>query len=136
MRALRILATDEAVDLIIQLSMQYGLLMFHMNELGEPECTIDGRTKLSSRDTCIGEVAGCLFFMNKRKYESSKHTQLILDVEKGKENGLSLERALGLRFLVRSRLFTAEELEELEGMDEGPEMRMFSYIFGYGLQWV
>ncbi|MRG43808.1 DUF779 domain-containing protein [Chitinophaga sp. SYP-B3965] len=136
MRTLRIIATDEAVDLIIQLSMEYGLLMFQMNEFDEPVCTMDRKTKLNPNDVCVGEVAGCLFFMDKRKFERSKHTQLVLDVEKGKEKGLSLERALGLRFLVRSRPFTAEEQEELVEMEEDPELRMFSYIFGYGLQWL
>lgn len=136
MRTLRIIATDEAVDLIIQLSMQHGLLMFEMNGFEEPVCTIDGKNKIGPEEICLGEVAGCLFFMNKKQFERSKHTQLVLDVAIGKEKGLSLEMALGLRFLVRSRLFTAEELEELEEMEDDPELRMFSYVFGYGLQWV
>lgn len=133
MRTPRIIATDEAVDLIIHLSMQYGLLMFQINEFGEPLCSIDDTGKISPTDILLGEVAGCLFFINKKQFESSRHTQLILDVSKAEEKGLSLEKTLGLRFLVRSRLFTVEELEEME---EDPELRMFSYVFGYGLQWV
>ena len=42
-----------------------------------------------------------------------KHTQLILDVVKGRGGMFSLEGPEGVRFLIRSRVFTEEEIAAL-----------------------
>jgi hypothetical protein len=42
-----------------------------------------------------------------------QHTQLIIDVVKGRGSGFSLEAPEGVRFLTRSRLFTEEEVKAL-----------------------
>jgi uncharacterized protein (DUF779 family) len=52
--------------------------------------------------------------MAREQFEYWKHTQLIIDVVPGRGASFSLEIPLGVRFLTRSRVFTMEELEELE----------------------
>ena len=48
------------------------------------------------------------------QFEYWKHTQLTLDVVQGRGAGFSLEAPLGVRFLIRSRVFDAAEVAELE----------------------
>ncbi len=43
------------------------------------------------------------------KYEYWKHTQLTVDVVKGRGSGFSVEAPEGVRFLIRSRVFTDQE---------------------------
>ena len=51
--------------------------------------------------------------MNQSQFEYWKHTQLILDVVKGRGGMFSLEGPEGLRFLTRSRVFAEDEIEAL-----------------------
>lgn len=48
-------------------------------------------------------------WINGDQFELWKHTQLILDVVKGRGAGFSLEAPEGVRFLSRARAFSAEE---------------------------
>ncbi len=41
------------------------------------------------------------------------HTHLTVDLVKGRGSGFSLEAPEGFRFMIRSRLFTEEELTDL-----------------------
>lgn len=55
------------------------------------------------------------------QFEYWKHTQLTIDVTKGRGSSFSLEIPLGKRFLVRSRLFTDEEQAELDAAEQTKE---------------
>jgi uncharacterized protein (DUF779 family) len=59
--------------------------------------------------------------MSREQFEYWKHTQLIIDITKGRGASFSLEIPLGVRFLTRSRLFTDEELLQLEPVQMGAE---------------
>ena len=48
--------------------------------------------------------------MSVSQYEYWKHTHLTVDVVKGRGSGFSVEAPEGVRFLIRSRLLTDEEL--------------------------
>ena len=50
-----------------------------------------------------------------------QHTQLIIDVVPGRGSGFSVEAPEGVRFLTRSRVFTDDEVTELE--TAGPPSR-------------
>jgi uncharacterized protein (DUF779 family) len=63
----------------------------------------------------VGEVAGIPFYMSASQFEVWKHTQLILDVVPGRGGMFSLENPEGVRFLIRSRVFSDEEMEQLRG---------------------
>jgi hypothetical protein len=59
------------------------------------------------------ESPGAPFYMSKPQFEYWKHTQLILDVVPGRGGMFSLEGPEGLRFLIRSRVFTDAEIAAL-----------------------
>jgi len=65
-------------------------------------CYQRGEFKLGARDVRLGEVGGADFYMGGDQYELWKHTDLTLDVVKGRGSGFSLEAPEGLRFLIRS----------------------------------
>jgi uncharacterized protein (DUF779 family) len=51
--------------------------------------------------------------MSRDQFQYWQHTQLTLDVIEGRGSSFSLEIPLGIRFIIRSRLFTEEELSHL-----------------------
>jgi uncharacterized protein (DUF779 family) len=51
--------------------------------------------------------------MSKSQFEYWKHTQLTLDVVPGRGGMFSLEGPEGVRFLIRSRVFTDDEIRAL-----------------------
>lgn len=68
---------------------------------------------VGSSDVRLGEVAGCDFYMAKDQFEFWQHTELTIDVVKGRGASFSLEIPLGLRFVTKSRVFTYEESQKL-----------------------
>ena len=66
-------------------------------------------------------IAGCAFYIGAAQFEYWHHTQLIIDVVPGRGSGFSVEAPEGVRFLTRSRVFTDEEVAELEAA--GPPAR-------------
>jgi uncharacterized protein (DUF779 family) len=65
-------------------------------------------------------VHGCPFYISGPQFEYWKHTHLTVDVVPGRGSGFSVEAPEGVRFLIRSRLFTPEEWKEIEGECELP----------------
>jgi uncharacterized protein (DUF779 family) len=57
--------------------------------------------------------------MGAAQFDYWKHTQLIIDVVKGRGSGFSLEAPEGVRFLTRSRLFTDDEAAALDAVSTG-----------------
>ena len=110
----RVVLTGYAAELIEQLKKDNGELMFHQSggccDGSQPMCFAKGEFRTGDSDICIGYVNGCAFWMSRDQYEYWKHTQLILDVVKGRGSSFSLEIPLGYRFITRSRVFTDEEL--------------------------
>lgn len=64
-------------------------------------------------DVLVGRLGDTPFYMSKSQFEYWKHTQLILDVVPGRGGMFSLEGPEGVRFLIRSRVFTDEEIAAL-----------------------
>lgn len=56
-----------------------------------------------------GVVAPVAFWMSVSQYAYWQHTHLTVDVVKGRGSGFSVEAPEGVRFLIRSRLFSDEE---------------------------
>lgn len=117
----RVLVTPEAVAVIEQLKQAYGPLMFHQSggccEGSYPHCFEQGGFLTGDSDVCLGEVAGCPFFMARDQFEYWKHTQLTLDVTDSRGASFSLETTLDKAFFIHSRLFTEAELPELDPID-------------------
>jgi hypothetical protein len=114
----RVLITAEAGVVVERLKALHGPLMFHQSggccDGSAPMCYAKGEFRTGAQDVLLGEIAGCQFFMGAAQFGYWQHTQLIIDVVKGRGAGFSLEAPEGVRFLTRSRLFTDEEVAALE----------------------
>ncbi|GAB3531763.1 DUF779 domain-containing protein [Pontibacter brevis] len=114
----RVEVTDKAKEVIDQLRDRHGPLMFHQSggccDGSTPMCFEDGEFRVGESDVLLGEVHGCPFYIARDQYEYWKHTQLTLDVTPGRGSSFSLEIPLGLRFLIRSRMFSEKEMAELQ----------------------
>lgn len=118
--------TPAADDLIRSLVQQHGPVMFHQSggccDGSAPMCYPAGEFKVGGSDVLLEELSvdgleqSVPFHMSASQYEYWKHTHLTLDVVKGRGSGFSLESPEGVRFLIRSRMFTEQELTEL-GLD-------------------
>ncbi len=118
----RVESTQKANDLIDRLREKHGTeLMFHQSggccDGSAPMCFEVGDFMVGSRDVKLGEIHGCEFFMAPQQYEYIKHTHMTIDVVEGRGSSFSIEISLGLRFIAISRLFTSEELENLEDIE-------------------
>jgi uncharacterized protein (DUF779 family) len=114
----RVAVTDEAAALIRKLRAQHGDLLFHQSggccDGSSPMCYPRKEFRIGQRDVYLGEIAGTPFYIGAEQYEYWKHTHLTIDVVPGRGGGFSLETPEGMRFLVRSRLFTDDEWREAQ----------------------
>jgi uncharacterized protein (DUF779 family) len=114
----RVAVTAAAKEVIETLRAEHGELMFHQSggccDGSSPMCYGRGEFRVGSRDVYLGEISGCPFYMGADQFEYWRHTQLTIDVVPGRGGGFSLEAPRGVRFLVRSRVFSDEEVAELE----------------------
>lgn len=121
----RVEITTKAAEMVAQLERRHGSLMFHQSggccDGSSPMCYPAGDFRVGPQDVLLGEIAGCLFYIGAAQFEYWRHTQLIIDVVPGRGSGFSVEAPEGVRFLTRSRVFTDEEVGELE--TEGPPSR-------------
>lgn len=119
----RVLITDAAKAIIDQLREEHGQLLFHQSggccDGSSPMCFPIHDFKIGSHDVLLGRVHSCDFYMSDFQFEYWQHTQLTLDVVPGRGASFSAEIPLGVRFLIRSRLFTEEELQNLEPVSVG-----------------
>ncbi|MES2581122.1 MAG: DUF779 domain-containing protein [Pseudomonadota bacterium] len=115
----KVIATPVALELVAQLKAKHGpALMFHQSggccDNSAANCYLPGEITMGAGDVYLGEIGGCPFYIGKGQYEYWKHTQLIIDVIDGHGGTFSLEGSEGKAFHTRSRVFTPEELRELE----------------------
>lgn len=118
MKTKRVLVTEKAAAVIAELKEKHGELMFHQSggccDGSAPMCFEKGDLMLDDNDVCLGNIEGCDFHMSRDQYEYWKHTQLTLDVTPGIGSSFSLEIPMGIRFIIKSKLYTEKEAEHLE----------------------
>ena len=121
----RVDITDEAAALLARLMQQHGPLLFHQSggccDGSSPMCFPRNEFRLSDRDVYLGEVLGTPFYMGANQFEYWAHTHLTIDVVKGRGAGFSLEAPEGVRFLIRSRVFSDDELTQLAPVMHGDQ---------------
>ena len=114
----KVTATPEALQLLSEITADHGPVLFHQSggccDGSSPMCYPQDDFKLSDRDVKLGEIGGAPFYMDADQFEYWKHTQLIIDVVKGRGSGFSLEAPEGVRFLTRGRVFTDDEADAVE----------------------
>jgi len=123
----RVLITDKAKETIDTLRNRFGSeLMFHQSggccDGSSPMCFEKGEFKVGGSDIWLGEVYGCDFFMSKDQFEYWKHTQLTLDITPGRGSSFSIEIPMGIRFMIHSRIFTEEEINNLSPVKEAEDV--------------
>ena len=119
----RVDVTPAAADLIRSLRGQHGPLMFHQSggccDGSSPMCYLEGEFRTGASDVLLEELhidgvaEPVSFWMSTSQFEAWKHTHLTVDVVPGRGGGFSLEAPEGVRFLIRSRVLTPEELAAL-----------------------
>ncbi|MFF0458145.1 DUF779 domain-containing protein [Nocardia africana] len=115
----RVDLTEAAQTLLDNLIRQHGPVMFHQSggccDGSAPMCFPRGEFRVGASDVLLGRVgADTPFWMSADQYEYWKHTFLTVDVVSGRGSGFSLEAPEGVRFLIRSRLLTDDEVAELD----------------------
>lgn len=128
----RVALTGEAADLVRRLTITHGPLMFHQSggccDGSSPMCYPAGEFLVGSGDVRLGRlhVDGLNelvdVWMSAPQFEYWKHTHLTIDVVEGRGAGFSLEAPEGLRFLLRSRLFTNGEEARLVEVIRGDQL--------------
>jgi uncharacterized protein (DUF779 family) len=110
----QVVTTPAAEDLMSRLEKKYGELMFHQSggccDGSSPMCYPRGEFFVGDSDVLMATLGETPFYMSRSQFEYWKHTQLILDVVPGRGGMFSLENGEGVRFLIRSRVFTDEEI--------------------------
>ena len=112
--------TPEAAELLRKMTLKHGPLMFHQSggccDGSSPMCYPVGMFRVGGSDVLLQklEVDGLdpiEFYMSASQYEYWKYTHLTVDVVKGRGSGFSVEAPEGVRFMIRSRMLTDEEIE-------------------------
>ncbi len=118
----RVDITPEAEAMLRKLQGIHGQLMFHQSggccDGSAPMCYPREEFKVGGVDVFLGwigdEGVETPFYMSGSQFEYWKHTHLTVDIVPGRGSGFSVEAPEGVRFLIRSRLFSDEEWAELE----------------------
>ena len=134
----RVAVTAAAATLLGQLRATHGELMFHQSggccDGSSPMCFPAGEFLTSEADVHLGDLTiappgsaeelteppggfTVPVWMSRQQYAYWKHTHLTIDVVPGRGAGFSLEAPEGVRFLIRSRLFTDLEWHALDAAD-------------------
>ncbi|WP_226017424.1 DUF779 domain-containing protein [Novosphingobium sp. FKTRR1] len=119
----RILASEAALALIARLTAVHGPLMFHQSggccDGSAPMCFGKGEFRVGRQDVLLGHVAGDVaVWIGAAQFEYWRHTQVTIDVVPGRGAGMSLEAPEGVRFIIRSRVFSDEEAALLAAAPE------------------
>lgn len=120
----RIDVTQKALEVIKTLKEKHGDLMFYQAggccEGTQPQCFEKGGFYVRTNDVMIGLVDGFEFWLDRDLFEYWKFSHFTLDIVDGfGPGGFSLEIPLGKTFKIEYRLFTEDELNDLE-----PKKRM------------
>ncbi|MGK3962673.1 DUF779 domain-containing protein [Sorangium sp. So ce118] len=120
----RVTVSPAAAALIRELRGEHGELLFHQSggccDGSAPMCFPRREFRVGGQDVLLGEIEGCPFYMGAAQFDLWKHTQLEIDVVPGRGSGFSVEAPRGVRFLTRSRVFTDDEIAELDQLGPPP----------------
>jgi uncharacterized protein (DUF779 family) len=113
----QVLRTDAATALMDKLEAKHGPLMFHQSggccDGSSPMCYPLGEFLVGDQDVLLGTLGKTPFYISGPQFEYWKHTELTLDVVPGRGGMFSLDNGEGVRFHIRSRVFTDAEIAAL-----------------------
>ncbi len=111
--------TEAAAELLRKLTVKHGPLMFHQSggccDGSAPMCYPVGMFKTGGQDVLLQtlRIEGLdpiEFYMSASQFAYWKFTHLTLDVVPGRGSGFSVEAPEGVRFMIRSRMLTEDEI--------------------------
>jgi uncharacterized protein (DUF779 family) len=104
----KVTATPEALALLAEIVADHGPVLFHQSggccDGSSPMCYPAGEFLIGDRDVRMGEIGGMPFYISGSQYEAWKHTDLLIDVVKGRGGMFSLDNGREKRFLTRSTI--------------------------------
>lgn len=119
----RVKVTEAAKTVIDTLVATHGELMFHQSggccDGSSPMCFEKGELMINETDIWLGTIHNCNFYMSADQFEYWKHTQLTVDIIEGRGSSFSLEIPLGIRFIIKSRIYSDQESNELSPVHIG-----------------
>jgi uncharacterized protein len=102
----KVTATDAALALLAEIVADHGPVLFHQSggccDGSSPMCYPQGDFIVGDRDVQMGEIGRMPFYISGSQFEAWKHTDLIIDVVKGRGGMFSLDNGRERRFLTRS----------------------------------
>ena len=119
----RVQLTPKAAEVVLALRKEHGPLLFFQSggccEGSQPLLYPINDFRPGSRDVILGYVEDCPYYMSAIEFKYWQYSQLLIDVVGGVGvGGFSLESTIGYTFVTKSRLFSEEELKELEPIKE------------------
>jgi len=119
--------TDAAAAVLAELAKEHGPLLFHQSggccDGSAPMCYPRREFRIGERDVLLGLLGDTPFFIGAAQFEYWQHTHLTVDVVPGRGAGFSVEGPRGVRFIIRSRVFSDDEYraqEEEPSLHRGP----------------
>lgn len=119
----RIETAPAADELLRKLSAINGPLMFHQSggccDGSAPMCYLEGEFRVGAADVLLGELEidgiekPIKVWISLEQFEYWQHTSITIDAVPGRGGGFSLETPEGMRFIIRSRVFTDDEAKQL-----------------------
>ncbi len=110
--------TDAAAAVLAELAKEHGPLLFHQSggccDGSAPMCYPRREFRIGERDVLLGLLGDTPFFIGAAQFEYWQHTHLTVDVVPGRGAGFSVEGPRGVRFIIRSRVFTDDEYRAQE----------------------
>ena len=102
----KVSATPEALALLAEIVEDHGPVMFHQSggccDGSSPMCYAQGDLLIGDQDVQLGTIGGMPFYISASQFEVWRHTDLIIDVVKGRGGMFSLDNGRERRFLTRS----------------------------------
>ncbi|HSR02725.1 MAG TPA: DUF779 domain-containing protein [Methylophilaceae bacterium] len=118
MTAERVSATPTAKELIRKLTAEHGEIAFLQSggccEGSGPLCMPANEMRPSAMDVILGQLEGATFYMSDSHFSFAENMHTILDAVPGSSGSFSLDCGTGMAFITRGRLYTDEELADLE----------------------
>ena len=109
----RVLATDAALELIQRLTREHGPLLFRQSggccNDSVPVCYRSDELEIDAEAVLIGEIGGCPYYLSRLECCYWRESQLVIDAVAARGAIFSLEGAVGMRFVARSRPLSATE---------------------------
>ena len=123
----RVDVAPAAAELLRKLTAVHGPLMFHQSggccDGSAPMCYTAGEFRVGGSDVLLGELVvdgiaePIKVWISLEQFEYWKHTHITIDAVPGRGGGFSLETPEGLRFIIRSRLYSDAEWDLLKDAD-------------------